>query len=199
MADVSSSSTTMLLSHAGCCCLTCTGGGGRKGGISGSFVLDQGQRMTLPIEKRIWEHIDKRGPAECWPCTRTVDKKWGYGQISVDGKMRKLHRVVYELLVGKIPEGLTLDHLCRNRACANPAHLEPVTMRLNNLRGTSPCAKNAVKSHCSRGHEFTESNTRRLKNGARSCKQCGVDRATAWNRANPERRHLIRTKQTVRT
>ena len=86
---------------------------------------------------------------ECWIYTRSINNK-GYGTI----RGLCAHRFFYEHMVGPIPDGLTIDHLCRNRACVNPAHLEPVTQRVNNLRrpGMSP-------PHCPQGHEFTPENT----------------------------------------
>jgi len=101
--------------------------------------------------------------AGCWEWTRHQDGK-GYGVISVrsiDGKWStaKTHRVAYELLVGPIPGGLQLDHLCRNRICCNPDHLEPVTNRENAIRGYGWSGINARKTHCPQGHEFTPENT----------------------------------------
>src|SRR5690349_9784178 len=81
------------------------------------------------------------------------------------------HRVAYERLVGPIPDGLALDHLCRVRHCINPDHLEPVTWRENILRGASEVARLAARTACSKGHEFTPENTR-INNGARACRRC---------------------------
>ncbi|TDD77726.1 HNH endonuclease [Actinomadura rubrisoli] len=93
-----------------------------------------------------------------------------------DGERKNVvvHRFVYESLVGPIPEGLVLDHLCRVRACCNPAHLEPVTDRVNILRGASITAANARKTHCDHGHEFTSQNTYRHR-GRRLCRACNRD------------------------
>lgn len=109
---------------------------------------------------------------KCWNWTGYVGAE-GYGQIRLpDGPTsRETHRVAYEVLVGPIPSGLVLDHLCRNRACFNPEHLEPVTNRVNILRGEGKSAINARKSHCERGHELTPENVY-TNRGARVCKTC---------------------------
>ena len=98
-----------------------------------------------------------------------------YGQVQWRGKHAPAHRVVYEILVGPIPDGLTLDHLCRNHSCVNPKHLEPVTMRENTLRGVGPTAVNARKTHCHNGHEFTLLNTQVVRRRGcieRHCRKC---------------------------
>lgn len=104
-----------------------------------------------------------------WEGALTTD---GYGHLLWRGKIRLVHRVVYELLVGPIPESLTLDHLCRVRSCANPAHVEPVTHRVNILRGEGIAALHARQTHCIHGHEFTPENTARTKGGQRQCREC---------------------------
>jgi hypothetical protein len=80
---------------------------------------------------------------------------------------------MYERYVGPIPEGLNIDHLCRVKACCNPAHLEPVTQHENIMRSPIALAAiNARKTHCKYGHEFTEANTIRTKNAKRQCREC---------------------------
>ena len=103
---------------------------------------------SRPLADRLWERVERRG--DCWewtgPCT-----EGGYGLIGAGGRhspLLRTHRVAYELMVGPIPEGLHIDHLCRNRRCCNPAHLEPVTQAENNRRAA------ANHTHCPRGHEL---------------------------------------------
>jgi hypothetical protein len=111
-------------------------------------------------------------PSGCVLWTGHVDSR-GYGSISVGNKDRGVHRVVYELFAGPIPEGLHIDHLCRVKLCANAAHLEPVTCRENLLRGVSFSAVNAAKDRCDNGHLFDDANTyRRPSNGHRECRAC---------------------------
>lgn len=83
--------------------------------------------------RRLYERVDRR-PAGCWLWTGTIAPN-GYGYFAIKGRSQQAHRVAYELLVGPIPDGLDLDHLCRVRACVNPDHLEPVTRSENNRRG----------------------------------------------------------------
>ena len=110
-----------------------------------------------------------RPPVEegCWHWTggRTSH---GYGTLWFDGRSQRAHRVVYEALVGPIPDGLVIDHLCRNRLCVNPDHLEPVTLLENIRRGQG----NGSKTHCPSGHEYTPENTRRNALGWRYCRTC---------------------------
>lgn len=88
------------------------------------------------------------------------------------------HRVAYELLIGPIPAGMTLDHLCRNRLCVNPVHLEAVTNRVNILRGTSPAAIHARKVACPNGHPYSG----RERRGTRICHTCMAARKRRRNR-----------------
>jgi hypothetical protein len=94
------------------------------------------------------------------------------------------HRLFYEQLVGPIPDGLQLDHLCRVRHCVNPDHLEPVTQTANVLRGIGPTAVNAGKTHCVHGHPFTPDNTYINKQGNRHCRACAIRRAAEHKARN---------------
>jgi hypothetical protein len=105
----------------------------------------------------------------------------GYGTYTArHGDKRYAHRMVYELLVGPIPDGLDLDHLCRVRSCVNPDHLEPVTRRENLLRGETDAARRAAMTACERGHPFTPENTYVKPSGARECRPCRRARVRRW-------------------
>jgi hypothetical protein len=99
----------------------------------------------------------------------------GYGNIALpNGTNTSVHRVAWEHHVGPIPEGFVLDHTCRNPACSNVAHLEPVTQRLNLRRGATLTAHNAARTHCPQGHELSGDNlvAATLKRGGRQCRTC---------------------------
>lgn len=98
---------------------------------------------------------------DCWLYAGKLTSQ-GYARV----QNTMAHRAMYEAFLGSIPDGLVIDHLCRVRHCINPLHLEPVTSRVNTLRGSS------VKTHCIRGHEFTEENTLYHKRGGRNCRIC---------------------------
>ena len=126
---------------------------------------------------RFWAKVDVGSPDECWEWTGAKTGK-GYGNFTITphSLWACAHRVAYEVLVGPIPDGLFIDHLCRNRACVNPSHMEPVTNKVNILRGESPWAQRARMTHCANGHEFTPDNTRIRPNGTRSCRACTRER-----------------------
>lgn len=126
----------------------------------------------------------------CWRRRVTLSTGYSLVQKPRNGGPVLAHRALYELMVGPIPAGHDLDHLCHtadptclrdrdcpHRACCNPAHLEPVTERENTLRGSSPIALNAAKTHCHNGHEFTPENTYVVRTAARrlpgrGCREC---------------------------
>ncbi len=114
----------------------------------------------------------------CWVWQRCLT--FGYGRKRVKGVDWRAHRWYYEQAHGPIPAGLVIDHLCRNRACVNPAHMEPVTNRENILRGVSPHALNARKTHCKRDHEYTPENTYLTPAGLRQCRECDRQKNREW-------------------
>lgn len=124
-----------------------------------------------PPAVRAQRFYDAGSAEKCWPW-RGCSTRGGYGQIWDGDKMIPAHRVVYEAKNGPIPEGLQIDHLCRNTPCVNPSHLEPVTAQENNRRSESPSGRNARKTHCDSGHEFTFENTGISKRGDRYCRAC---------------------------
>ena len=122
-------------------------------------------------------HIRQDGCCVVWTGTTT---KGGYGRLAVANSKILAHRYAYQRASGPIPAGMTLDHLCKNTACVNPEHLEPVSLAENILRGDSPAAKHARQTECSRGHPFTPTNIywTRKANGrrTRSCRVCALER-----------------------
>lgn len=124
--------------------------------------------------------------AGCWIWQLGFDRT-GYGHVKREGKQYAAHRYAYLLFVGPIPEGHELDHLCRVRACVNPAHLQPVTHAENVRRGACSALKveKAWPPHCTQGHGYDEANTY-VKNGRPCCRQCVRDAM---------RRHRARRKR----
>lgn len=109
----------------------------------------------------------------CWLWLQHLNS-WGYGTIRVGNKTAYAHRVSYEMKKGKIPEGMTIDHLCRVTSCVNPDHLEVVTNKENLRRGLSPSAINKRKTVCNRGHEINSENTYITAKGHRLCRKCNA-------------------------
>lgn len=130
-----------------------------------------------PAVDRVLERISVH-PLGCWEFQGALTER-GYGVIQLGrGKgTAKAHRVVYEDFLGPIPEGLTLDHLCFNPRCVNPAHLEPVTRSENTLRQwaagrADPGRSNRLKTRCPQGHPYDRANTRVSRSGRRCCRAC---------------------------
>jgi hypothetical protein len=123
----------------------------------------------------------------CWNWTASRDRE-GYGKYgNGTGSWVRAHRFAYEQIREPIPSGLVIDHLCKNKGCVNPAHLEAVTIWENTLRGNNPLARNARATHCPHGHEYTEQNTGRTRQGWRKCKSC----LAAKQRAKQARKRLV--------
>ena len=137
------------------------------------------------LRARFEEKVNRDGPipeqwpelGPCWTWLAGHFKQTGYALLCTkrdDGKWRPgtAHRIAWELYVGPIPPGLQVDHLCRNRGCVNPRHLEPVTQKVNLARGDSQSAIAVRTNRCHRDHEFTPENTRIKRNGKRDCRAC---------------------------
>lgn len=128
--------------------------------------------------------IDAEG---CWRWTGRLDRD-GYGIIAVDHIPRSAHRVAYEALVGPIPAGLQIDHLCRVRCCVNPAHLEPVTGRVNTLRSPITVATiNSQKTRCPSGHAYVGVNLYTDPVGGRHCRACHRQQAAEFRQRSTPR------------
>lgn len=130
-----------------------------------------------PAARKAASRVNFYGPVSClgtrcWVWTGAICGRTGYGNLRLDGKTVLAHRAVYHWLVGEIPIGRDIDHLCRCRSCVNPSHMEPVTERINTIRGEGPTAINARKTHCDYGHPFDDLNTYTDKRGRRYCKEC---------------------------
>lgn len=132
------------------------------------------------IEQRFWAKVRKT--STCWLWTGKLNQG-GYGILKVQGKQTRAHRYAYELLVGPIPEGLTIDHKCRVRRCVWPAHLEPVTRTENVRRGDGITARLQRRTHCKNGHPFNDHNTRWRADGrGRVCRTCSNERERQYYR-----------------
>lgn len=125
-------------------------------------------KIIIPTNSGCWE----------WNAAKTN----GYGVVQHNGRVQRAHRVVYECLIGPIADGLELDHLCCNRGCVNPHHLEPVTGTVNILRGNSMSARHARQTQCKRGHDLSVENVYLRKRGdkvERFCRACARIRDNA--------------------
>lgn len=155
-------------------------------GTQGSSVIHGDTRLP----QRFWEKASVRANG-CWEWTGSTNYE-GYGFYRLPGKTVTAHRIVFLSLVGPIPDGLQLDHVCHtndsmcaggptcpHRRCVNPMHLEPVTVRENTLRGLGVGAKAAKRTHCPAGHPYGGDNLHLTPRGYRVCKTCNRERSRA--------------------
>jgi hypothetical protein len=158
--------------------------------------------MTYPaewFERKVLAYLTNTDqPDACWEWTRSRHE-FGYGRVVIPGKgMGYAHRVTYEQLVGPIQPGLVLDHrTCQNPPCANPRHLEPVTDRINLLRGATMSADQAARTHCPQGHELAGGNLTPslLARGRRDCLTCNRARSAEQHAARRAAREALGLRQ----
>lgn len=149
------------------------------------FTILGSPRTKNPAD-RFWAKVCKHGPVPeqrpelgpCWPWQGSINVRWGYGYFHWSAGLNlRAHKVAYVLARGLFPTNLVLDHLCRNRACVNPDHLDPVPQGVNCRRGMTGRApgttgeRNKAKTHCPHGHEYSAENTR-LQGRRRHCRAC---------------------------
>ena len=140
--------------------------------------LEQAERLRVH-DSRFWRHVDDSG--NCWEWKGTKDRK-GYGQFTVNKKHFFAHRWAYEALVGPIAVGMVVDHLCRNRACCNPSHMEIVTPVENVKRGEGITAQNSRKDKCQCGQPYFIAH-RKDGRSYRYCRACKNEYQRRWRAA----------------
>ena len=151
--------------------------------------MAKGPKPTDPLE-RFWKHVNKNAPNGCWEWRGA--KPEGYGAFRIGSRTDRSYQTIgahcfaYLMLRGAIPKGMVLDHLCRNTACVNPEHLEPVTLLENFRRGKKP--QHLRKTHCPRGHHYDQCNTYLNRQGKQECRTCHRERTR-------ERRHSVKRRR----
>lgn len=140
----------------------------------------------MPWQERFWNKVQKSiFPDACWLWTAAKDKM-GYGKY----RQTLAHRISYSLIKGKIKRGLVIDHLCRNKSCVNPGHLEAVTQKLNLERSIAVLSTlNKNKTHCPKGHAYSGANLKLTKTG-RHCRVCQKHNLKKWYKKHKQRKSL---------
>lgn len=143
-----------------------------------------------------WEKVIKT--KTCWLWVGNKNSR-GYGQLCRKiGTTEFAHRVSYELIKGEIPKGMVLDHLCRVHNCVNPDHLEPVTNRENIMRGIGVAAENAKKTHCPKGHQYSNKNYKSInRKNKRRCIKCESAKKVANYDPEKRRSYYIKSKKQI--
>lgn len=144
-----------------------------------SRTLGSVSRKVIPLEQSY-----RLDPATgCWEWIRNRVKGSGYARLTSGNA----HRWVYEQVVGPIPEGMELDHTCRNKGCVNPVHMEIVTPAENNRRKNEALGRGQYATHCPNGHAYTPENTMRVHGNARQCRVCNREAVRRWKAQNRAR------------
>lgn len=142
-------------------------------------------RRTQDLQERFWSKVViTENILMCWPYTEATSED-GYGRFWHNERRMPAHRFAYEQVYGRIPDGLQIDHLCRNRICCNPNHLEPVTPQENNRRSMSPSAVNALKDKCKNGHSELGPRKGVYGKTVRYCLACAREREAAKKPRGP--------------
>lgn len=141
-------------------------------------------------EADFWKRVNKNAPNGCWQWLGSQNGR-GYAQWHIGGKTIYVHRYAYNMLVGEVPDGFIIDHLCRNRSCVNPKHMELVTQQENILRGVGISAQASLATHCPQGHPYDEENTY-VYQGRRYCRACGRKRTSDYEKRT---KRWLRRKQ----
>jgi hypothetical protein len=149
--------------------------------------------LDCRLPDRFWSKCIPEPNSGCWLWIATTTDGYGQFWYGTPKQMRGSHCAAYEGLVGPVPDGLQIDHLCRNTLCCNPAHLEAVTSRINTLRGNTLQAANVAKTHCPKGHLLAGDNLVRSKLPAkRICRECSNANGKRTKRRTRYRRRYSR-------